>query len=198
VKFPVDLFDVLPNIGEARIREPPRTDIELPEDTEPPKRLVPRGQVTRAQDPLLRSAIQNHAVDRAIEYYEQLGATEVTKLGKPYDLSLLLEGVQRHVEVKGSSLLIETVELTINEVTHARAYQPTDLVVIDGIEWSRVDSDIITVGGRLRVWGDWTPAGDDLSARRFAYSLPIELLVRTGLYFWPTPGGRVPSQGANR
>ena len=33
----------------------------------------------------MRSALQNHAVDRAIEYYEQQGATEVLKLGKPYD-----------------------------------------------------------------------------------------------------------------
>ena len=56
----------------------------------------------------------------------------------------------------------------------AREYQPTDLVVVDGIDWSRTDSDIITTGGRLRVWPDWTPADHALSARRFAYSLPIE------------------------
>lgn len=174
VKFPVELFDVLTSIDEVRTQLPGSADAELPEDGEPPSRRVPRGQVTRAQDPLLRSALENHAVARATEYYEELGATELIKVGKPYDLSLFLAGARRHVEVKGSSLLIETVELTSNEVAHSREYQPTDLVVVDGIEWSRVGVDIMTRGGRLRVWTDWTPADDDLSARRFAYLLPSE------------------------
>jgi hypothetical protein len=146
----------------------------MAEDSERPKRRVRRGQVTRVQDPILRSAIENHAVDRAIERYIAQGATDIVKLGKPYDLSLMLGGVLRHVEVKGSSLLIETVELTINEVNHARGYRPTDLVVVDGIEWSRVGNDISTTGGRVREWVDWTPSDGDLQARKFAYSLPAE------------------------
>jgi Domain of unknown function (DUF3883) len=113
-----------------------------------------------------------HAVEVAIEHYRGLGATDVAKLGKPYDVRLVLNGVERHVEVKGSALSIETVELTINEVVHARNFQPTDLVVVDGIEWSRVEESITTTGGRFRVWPDWRPSEDDLSARRFAYSLP--------------------------
>jgi hypothetical protein len=47
-------------------------------------------------------------------------------------------------------------------------------VVVDGIEWSRSDSGIITAGERLRVWSDWTPNDENLSARRFAYALPLE------------------------
>ncbi len=172
VKFPVELFDVLPNIDAARIDEPASSDEPLSEDSEPPKRSVPRGRTTRVQDPQLRSAIENHAVDRAIEYYTELGGTEVVKLGKPYDLSVVVDGDVRHVEVKGSSLLIETVELTVNEVTHARAYQPTDLLVVDGIEWTRVAGEVITTGGRLRVWRDWIPDDHDLAPRKFAYSLP--------------------------
>jgi len=114
-----------------------------------------------------------HAVDTAIEHYGHLGGTDFVKVGKPYDIRFILNGVERHVEVKGSSLFIETVELTINEVTHAHGYEPTDLVVVDGIEWSRSNDMITTTGGRLRVWRDWTPREDDLSARRFAYSLPL-------------------------
>jgi hypothetical protein len=77
------------------------------------------------------------------------------------------------VEVKGSSLEISTVELTINEISHAESFQPTDLVVVDDIEWSRnADGSVTTAGGRLRVWRDWTPQDDALEPRKFAYSLP--------------------------
>jgi hypothetical protein len=69
-------------------------------------------------------------------------------------------------------LLIETVELTINEVTHSATFQPTDLVVVDGIEYHRESHGIATSGGRCRIWRDWTPLADDLSARKFAYTLP--------------------------
>lgn len=160
LKFPVELFDVLPRIGTARAEEGGATDEELPEDNERPRQRVGRGQVTRVQDPQLRSAIENHAVDIVIQHYERLGGTDFVKLGKPFDVSLVLNGVKRHVEVKGSSLLIETVELTVNEVTHASSYQPTDLAVVDGIEWSRSDSKITTTGGRLTcgLTGSRSPA----------------------------------------
>ena len=96
------------------------------------------------------------------------------KLGKPYDIKLKLDGEERHVEVKGSSLTIETVELAINEVMHATDFQPTDLIVVDGIDWKREASGKITTsGGRLRSWTGWAPLTEDLAARKFAYSLPV-------------------------
>jgi hypothetical protein len=39
----------------------------------------------------------------------------------------------RRCEVKGSSMEIDTFELTINEVKHATAFTPIDLIVIDKI-----------------------------------------------------------------
>jgi hypothetical protein len=172
LKFPVELFGVVPNIGDASARVDDGTEEALTEDNERQRRTVPRGRVTRVQDPILRSAIEMHAVDVAIDYFRDLGGSEFLKLGKPYDVRFMLNGVERHVEVKGSSLVIETVELTVNEVDHANGYQPTDLVVVDGIEWTRTGDTVTTAGGRLRVWSDWTPGEDDLSPRKFAYSLP--------------------------
>ena|GEM_PF-1790746 len=148
------------------------SDEDLLEDNERSGRRARSGQVTHIEDPRLRLAIEIHAVDMAIEHYTQLGGTSFAKLGKPYDIRLELNGVERHVEVKGSSLLIDTVELTINEVTHANSYQPTDLLVVDSIHWSASDGEITTSGGRLRVWSEWVPGNDDLRARTFAYSLP--------------------------
>lgn len=199
MKFPVELFDVLPQIAEARRTAVPgavagvsptpgvpverrqrRTSVALrpvePDDL-PDEHVdgprAPRGRTTRAQDPILRSAIENHAVDRAIDHFRALGATDVVKLGKPYDIQLRLDGTERHIEVKGSSVEIDTVELTINEVTHAADHGPTDLVVVDDIDWVRNDDGAVScVGGRFRIWRDWTPAPADLAPRRFAYSLP--------------------------
>jgi hypothetical protein len=179
VKFPIELFDVLPGLAEAGFERPqaggPASpgDDEIREDDQPTRRSVPRGRTTRIQDPVLRAAIENHAVETAIDYYRGRGGAGFVKLGKPYDVSLRLAGRELHVEVKGSTLTIGTVELTANEVTHAEDHQPTALVVVDGIEYTRnEDGTVNTSGGRLRVWPDWAPNKDDLVARRYAYLLP--------------------------
>lgn len=175
VKFPVELLDILPKIEAARlvVNDDPAGEVE--EDGQPSGWRVPRGRLPRVLDPELRSAIENHAVDRAIEHYRRVGGSDFVKLGKPYDIRLTLDGQERHVEVKGSSLAIETVELTINEVVHAADFQPTDLIVVDDIRWERTSNGkITTTGGRLRIWTDWRPTDDALSARRFAYLLPSD------------------------
>lgn len=187
MKFPVGLFDLFPELTTARLIESQEErfpgSLEGPPDASHDEGYVteedmsgnraPRGRTTRVQDPILRSAIETHAVDAAITYYRSIGGTDFVKLGKPYDIKLSLDGVERHVEVKGSSVLIDTVELTINEVTHAQTYAASDLVVVDGIDWTRHDDGSVeTDGGRLRVWTDWVPAESALAPRRFAYTLP--------------------------
>lgn len=94
-------------------------------------------------------------------------------LGKPYDVRLKLNGKERHVEVKGSWLAIDTVELTRNEVDHAQGTETADLVVVDEIEWSRnADGDDATSGGRRRIWTDWEPVITSSTPRKYAYQLP--------------------------
>jgi hypothetical protein len=172
-KFPAELLGLLPGLDVVRGSSGGNGEEQIAEDEQPRKTRVPRGRLTRVQDAELRSAIEQHAVNRAIQHYQDLGGLDFEELGKPYDLRLKLHGVERHVEVKGSSLLIETVELTINEVLHATDFQPTDLVVVDDITWTRQpDGSLLTSGGRLRRWPDWWPLDEDLAARRFAYYLP--------------------------
>ncbi len=176
VKFPIELFDLIPGIESARqgadVEIP---DADVPEDYQPAGKKAPAGRTTRVQDPVLRAAIENHAVAAAVDYYKNdLGATEWTVLGKPYDIRVTVAGVERHCEVKGSSMLIDTVELTINEVNHGRDFANADLIVVDGIKIT-LDNDtgaVMTTGGRRRVWTDWSPTEEALSARRFAYTLP--------------------------
>jgi hypothetical protein len=173
VKWPTELFGLLPETEPARSESEADIGTKLAEDAQPRKKRVRRGKLTRVQDPILRSAIENHAVDMAMRHYKKRGGASFLKLGKPYDIKFELAGAERHVEVKGSSLLIETVELTINEVVHAADFQPTDLVVVDDIKWERRgDGSVATTGGRVRVWSDWKPLDEDLAVRRFAYYLP--------------------------
>jgi hypothetical protein len=58
---------------------------------------------------------------------------------------------------------VDDVELTINEVRHARELS-TDLYVVDHIRLERLnDGTIRTSGGRIRHWPNWTPADASLS-----------------------------------
>lgn len=121
-----------------------------------------------------RSALERHAVQMAIQHYRAIGATEIEELGKPYDLRVTMDGVERHVEVKGSvGEELDSVQLTQGEVDHARSYQPTDLFVVDRISASRGDDGgIATSGGVVRLWQDWTPSDKALRPTHLRYTLP--------------------------
>ena len=177
VKFPVELFDVIPGIGSARIDAPlDPIDTDLPEDFQPPGKKAPAGRTTRAQDPKLRDAVERRSLDVAKAYYvNELGGTDYEEVGKPYDIRVTVQGVARRCEVKGSSMEIDTVELTINEVEHGTAFTPIDLIVVDNIvPTTDPDTGEVTgaTGGRRRVWVDWTPVQSDLKATKYAYTLP--------------------------
>lgn len=140
-----------------------------------------RGRTVRAgrgqgyiADAEKRTALERHAVRMAIEYYRGVGATEIVELGKPYDLRVTLDGIERHVEVKGSvGDDLDSVQLTQGEVDHARTYQPTDLFVVDGISASRgADGAVATSGGIVRLWSDWVPSDRALRPTHLRYTLP--------------------------
>lgn len=175
VKFPIELFELIPEIDAAKLGAGADIeDTDIPEDFQPARKNAPRGRTTRPQDPKLRAAIERRALDVARTYYEDVGGTEVKELGKPYDIAVTVDGIERHCEVKGSSMLIDAIELTINEVNHGRRCANVDLIVVDGIDVSRnkITGEIIASGGRLRVWTDWSPVQESLTARRFTYILP--------------------------
>lgn len=177
VKFPIELFDVIPGIGSARIDAPlDPIDTDLPEDFHPPGKKAPAGRTTRPQDPKLRDAVERRSLDVAKAYYvNELGGTHYEEVGKPYDIRVTVQGVARRCEVKGSSMEIDTVELTINEVEHGTAFTPVDLIVVDNIAPTRdLLSGEVTgaTGGHRRVWVNWTPVQADLKATKYAYTLP--------------------------
>jgi len=126
-------------------------------------------------DAALRSAIEAAAVRLAVAHYESIGATEIQELGRPYDLRVVIDGIERHVEVKGSTGNgVESVQLTQGEVDHARSWQPTDLFVVDELVVGPGETEgaLAVSGGRVRLWEGWQPAESHLQPTHLRYTLP--------------------------
>lgn len=134
-----------------------------------------RGGSGYIADSAVRSAIEWRAVNLAIAAYEADGyQVEYTGSTKPYDLAVKKGDEERRVEVKGSSGVATTVELTIGEVNNCRKHTMTDLFVADGIRWLREpDGSVRADGGDVRWWKDWTAEDDSLEAIRFRHTLPL-------------------------
>lgn len=126
------------------------------------------------QDPEMRSAVELYAESIAKEHYVSQGF-RVRKFGKPFDLLCEKEGESIHVEVKGSRTKLDTVILTINEVSDAEnADWQSDLFVVDQIVVERVGNELVAGGGVARVIQKWVPAKEMLAPSQFRYRLPEE------------------------
>lgn len=161
-KFPAALVDALfGSAGEGVGPEKPKR----------PRSSRGQGFIANAA---LREAIETHAVRLAATHYRSLGATEIEERGKPYDLRVVLDGVERHVEVKGASgVNIEAVQVTQGEVDHAKRWSATDLYVVDGIAVApQTEGGFEAQGGRVRWWRDWRPAHSALRPTQLRYTLP--------------------------
>ncbi|MET7549195.1 DUF3883 domain-containing protein [Streptomyces sp. NPDC005500] len=126
-------------------------------------------------DPLKRKAVELYAEDKAVAHYEAQGWT-VDRIGKPYDLCCTRKGgLERHVEVKGTTGAPTSVELTINEVEHARDPENTvDLYVVSDIRIEMCDGEYRPSCGVVTHRVDWEPADEDLRPRKFEYRIPPE------------------------
>lgn len=126
------------------------------------------------QDPEMRSAVELYAESVATRHYVSQGF-QVKKFGKPFDLLCEKDGDSIHVEVKGSRTKLDTVILTINEVTDAEnADWQSDLFIVDQIVVERIGEELVAGGGVARVIQKWIPAKEMLSPSRFRYRLPDE------------------------
>lgn len=125
-------------------------------------------------DSLVRSAIEWRAVAVATSWYEGEGYTcEYTGAHQPYDIVVTRGAEVRRVEVKGSSGQAEKVELTAGEVKNARRFIETDLFVVDGIGYERLENGSVEAfGGFARRYATWTPAKAALKITRYRYTLP--------------------------
>lgn len=151
--------------------------IELqPRDDEPNPAL--NGGSGYEEDPLKRRAIELHAMELAEKFYRAQGF-EVEDVSKTqsYDLCCTGHGREVHVEVKGTTTGGSKVELTINEVNHARGTKwRTDLFVVSEIKVTTKNGEFKTAGGKCRIATAWNPAAEDLAPIRFCYTIPTGLM----------------------
>ncbi|WP_143847404.1 protein NO VEIN domain-containing protein [Nocardiopsis sp. JB363] len=129
------------------------------------------GGLPRQPDPRRRRAVELHAEDVAIAYYQAQGwrVVERGRPGRPYDLLCVRGDETKHVEVKGLSGPPVNVRLTVNERRHARAFANIDLFVVHGI---RVSNVYEASGGAFSVYENWTPQEEDLTPTEYQYRLP--------------------------
>lgn len=170
VKFPAAILGAVPELAAIPRRRTPQVS---PVPTGVPARRRARRSSGSGYiaDPLLRRALERHAVQKASDLYEGWTVQDVGDR-ESYDLRVTKDGEEVHVEVKGSSATADAVELTRNEVKHAHG-TATDLVVVDQIEWSRLpNGEIRTNGGRVRRWETWVPKVEHLEPTRYRYRLP--------------------------
>lgn len=157
---------------EAMASEADPIDLESSENTN--KFSESSGPQGYEQDPEMRSAVELYAESIAKEHYVSLGF-RVRKFGKPFDLLCEKESESIHVEVKGSRTKLDTVILTINEVSDAENVEwQSDLFVVDQIVVERVGNELVARGGIARVIQKWVPAKEMLAPSQFKYRLPDE------------------------
>jgi len=180
-KFPLRLLDVLPQLrpavesllrGPARNSEP--NEIEEAESDFAIAAGASRRKVARQGrqvDPAVRSAIEAYAMNRALEHYEALGEVVDKSLTESYDYQVIIEGVEWHIEVKGTTTRGEAVLLTPNEVDHALSYPHVALFIVSDVVISDSDGTPSASGGRIAVHHPWVLETQRLSATGFTYAV---------------------------
>lgn len=121
----------------------------------------------------LRDAVERQAVRAAASYYRKRG-WYVDDVGdrESYDLRCRKQDKELHVEVKGTSGEPDTVNLTANEVAHAREWYPnTALFVLHDIKVEDRDGAEVS-GGETVILHPWRINENDLEATQYRYNVP--------------------------
>jgi Protein NO VEIN, C-terminal len=173
-KWPAALNQLFPSlraIGQVTAGSPAE-----PWDTPSrPPATGARSAHRRRSDQRFNRAVESHAVAVAMAWYQARGyAVEDVGSHKSWDLEASRTGDNRRIEVKGSTSLRDAVDLTVNEVTNAREWSSTDLMVVDQIRLETDPNGLITTsGGRVRRWENWAPAEDSLFAVVLSHFLSV-------------------------
>lgn len=186
-KFPSDLLQLLPELkgpvdsllGESNGATLPSEVEEASSQFAAAAGRRRRNAFTqgRQTDPAIRAAIEAHAMNLALEHYLNLGEVVDTSLTESYDYAVDIEGVEWHIEVKGTTSAGESVLLTPNEVSHALAYEHVALFVVSDIQIENREGGPVAIGGRIQVHHPWTLDTAYLSATGYSYEIPSEGLT---------------------
>lgn len=124
--------------------------------------------------PAERKAVELHAMRIARKIYEDEGWTVVdTSASRPFDLLATKGGLNRYVEVKGTTGSGQTIILTSGEVTHANHHpKESALVVVAQVKLNKNGDRWIAEGGTVCFRKDpWIIRASSLEPTQFKYIL---------------------------
>ena len=153
----------LAGAGRGRGDEPVKgAEVELDEPT--------RDQGYES-DPEIRKLVETYAMSLATAHYEK--TSQVTVVGKPYDLDCRSASEHFRVEVKGTRGDGAAVIVTRNEVRHARSggYR-VELFLVSRIEVGVEAGERVAKGGSVSILARWSPEDDDLEPLQYSYRVP--------------------------
>lgn len=171
-KLPRALVEELAELSELRqiaVSEPHEPEASEGQPSSSFEKRAGSSGYGRQRDAKRRQAVERHAMNLVLDHYRSLGY-EVEDVGdrSPWDITVRKDGIEAHIEVKGSTTARDVIDLTEGEVRHAEDL-PTCLIVIDQI---KLGADLRCDGGRWRTWEGWTPNREDLAATAYRYRLP--------------------------
>ena len=130
-------------------------------------------------DSAKRRSVEKWAMDFATKHYEnedfKVDDISPKKLG--YDLRCRRKKEEVHVEVKGTTTKGAMVEVTSNEVDHARTSEcpwRTDLFIVSNIKITKTKDGPKASGGVQHLIKNWKPKPNDkrLKPIRYRYTVP--------------------------
>jgi len=121
-----------------------------------------------------RSAVERCAMQVARALYESTGWVVIDKSSsQPFDLLATKEGVEKFIEVKGTTGQGLSVILTHGEVNHVRSNgEQSALVIVSGIVLEEGNGEWRACGGIVTTHNDpWTLIEKNLSATQYRYEV---------------------------
>lgn len=128
-------------------------------------------------DPEARRAVETRAMEVAVAFFRGRGYAVDPEVHRyqPFDLFCVDRetGDSLRVEVKGSTLDVEEIFLTANEIASARETElPTALFVVSSITLRRTRRGLRASGGVARWLAQWSPTERRLRPIQFRYRIP--------------------------
>jgi hypothetical protein len=182
VKFPKDLMSIFPSIRQALTDLPASSEIRLDsstgiastiEDLAGKSRRRAAGQGFQL-DQEVRVVVEARAMDAAISYFSCFGTVEDVHGTESFDLTCKMDGILKHIEVKGTTTDGDHVLLTPLEVAHARDYPHVALFILANIEVTTSNEGVVSArGGTQTVFDPWhIDDGGNLIPLGYTYLVP--------------------------
>lgn len=177
-KLPSALLPALPEVAETVARigsgsaaapRPASPEVLQAADAMASAAARPR-TAAGGPEPGDRVAVEARALNVVLAHYSARGAVKDVGRTNSYDYSVVIDGQERHVTVKGTTSSGEEVVLTPDEVAHAQSHEQLDLCIVSDIRIERDQTGQASgTGGTLKIQHPWRIETDRLVPLGYRY-----------------------------